>query len=131
MRIRFCGATAGVTGSCHLLMTDKHKVLLDCGQFQGGKAQEAMNAEPFPFDPEEIECVILSHAHIDHCGRLPLLVKRGFHGKIYCTSATADLLGVRTERTREPESQRSSRCTPRRMLSIPCSTCSRSSISSW
>lgn len=94
MRIRFCGATAGVTGSCHLLMTDKHKVLLDCGQFQGGKAQEAMNAEPFPFDPEEIECVILSHAHIDHCGRLPLLVKRGFHGKIYCTSATADLLGV-------------------------------------
>ena len=94
MKIRFCGATSGVTGSCHLLMTDKHQVLLDCGQFQGGKAQEAMNAEPFPFDPEEIECVILSHAHIDHCGRLPLLVKRGFHGTIYCTSATADLLGV-------------------------------------
>ena len=71
-----------------------HKVLLDCGQFQGGKAQDAMNAEPFPFDPAEIQCVILSHAHIDHCGRLPLLVKRGFQGKIYCTSATADLLDV-------------------------------------
>jgi metallo-beta-lactamase family protein len=68
--------------------------LLDCGQFQGGKAQEAKNFEDFPFDPAEIECVLLSHAHIDHCGRLPLLVKRGFRGKIYCTQATADLLQV-------------------------------------
>ncbi|TDP59617.1 MBL fold metallo-hydrolase RNA specificity domain-containing protein [Aminicella lysinilytica] len=94
MKIKFCGASSGVTGSCHLLTTDKHKVLLDCGQFQGGKAQEAMNYEPFPFEPSEVECVILSHAHIDHCGRLPLLVKRGFTGKIYCTDATADLLEV-------------------------------------
>lgn len=94
MKIKFCGASSGVTGSCHLLTTDKHKVLLDCGQFQGGKAQEAMNYEPFPFEPSEVECVILSHAHIDHCGRLPLLVKRGFTGKIYCTDATADLLDV-------------------------------------
>lgn len=94
MKIKFCGASSGVTGSCHLLTTDKHKVLLDCGQFQGGKAQEAMNYEKFPFDPAEVECVVLSHAHIDHCGRLPLLVKRGFRGKIYCTDATADLLDV-------------------------------------
>lgn len=94
MKIKFCGATSGVTGSCHLLISDHHQVLLDCGQFQGGKAQDAMNAEPFPFDPEEVDCVILSHAHIDHCGRLPLLVKRGFTGKIYCTDATADLLDV-------------------------------------
>ena len=97
MKIQFCGATTGVTGSCHLIKTEKHNVLLDCGQFQGGKAQEAMNREPFPFDPKEIECVVLSHAHIDHCGRIPLLVKRGFTGPIYCTSATADLLKVMLE----------------------------------
>lgn len=94
MRIMFCGATTGVTGSCHLLMTENHNVLLDCGQFQGGKAQERLNFDPFPFDPAEVECMILSHAHIDHCGRIPLLVKRGFRGKIYCTDATADLLEV-------------------------------------
>lgn len=94
MKIKFCGAASGVTGSCHLLTSGEHKVLLDCGQFQGGKVQEALNSEPFPFDPAEVECVILSHAHIDHCGRLPLLVKQGFTGKIYCTSATADLLEV-------------------------------------
>ena len=94
MKIKFCGASIGVTGSCHLITTDKHKILLDCGQFQGGKSMEAMNREPFPFEPSEIECVVLSHAHIDHCGRIPLLVKRGFKGNIYCTDATADLLDV-------------------------------------
>ena len=94
MKIKFCGASSGVTGSCHLLTTENHKILLDCGQFQGGKAQDALNYVPFPFNPAEIECVVLSHAHIDHCGRLPLLVKRGFRGKIYCTDATADLLDV-------------------------------------
>ncbi|MDD6647346.1 MAG: MBL fold metallo-hydrolase [Firmicutes bacterium] len=94
MKIQFCGASIGVTGSCHLITTDNHRILLDCGQFQGGKAQEAMNYEEFPFDPAEIDCLILSHAHIDHCGRIPLLVKRGFKGDIYCTDATADLLDV-------------------------------------
>ncbi len=94
MKIKFCGASIGVTGSCHLITTDKHQILLDCGQFQGGKAMEEMNKEPFPFDPAKIECVVLSHAHIDHCGRLPLLFKRGFKGDIYCTDATADLLEV-------------------------------------
>ena len=94
MKIKFCGATSGVTGSCHLLTTDKHQILLDCGQFQGGKAQEKLNWENFPFEPSEIECVIVSHAHIDHCGRLPLLYRRGFRGEIYCTDATADLLKV-------------------------------------
>lgn len=94
MKIKFCGASTTVTGSCHLLSTENHKILLDCGQFQGGKALEAMNAEPFPFIPSEVEAMILSHAHIDHCGRIPLLVKRGFEGPIYCTDATADLLQV-------------------------------------
>ncbi|NLD19963.1 MAG: MBL fold metallo-hydrolase [Clostridiales bacterium] len=94
MKIQFCGASTGVTGSCHLITTENHKILLDCGQFQGGKAQEALNYEPFPFDPTEIDYMILSHAHIDHCGRIPLLIKRGFKGQIYCTDATADLLDV-------------------------------------
>ena len=94
MKIQFCGASTGVTGSCHLITTEKHKILLDCGQFQGGKSQEALNAEPFPFNPAEIDYLILSHAHIDHCGRIPLRVKRGFKGDIYCTDATADLLEV-------------------------------------
>lgn len=94
MKIQFCGASVGVTGSCHLITTETHKILLDCGQFQGGKAQDALNYEEFPFDPAEIDLVILSHAHIDHCGRIPLLVKRGFKGDIYCTDATADLLDV-------------------------------------
>lgn len=94
MKIQFCGATTSVTGSCHLITTDNFKILLDCGQFQGGKAMEAMNYEDFPFDPAEIDYMILSHAHIDHCGRIPLLVKRGFKGSIYCTDATADLVEV-------------------------------------
>lgn len=94
MKIRFCGAADGVTGSCHLLSTDTHQILLDCGQFQGGKAEEKRNGDPFSFDPREIDCVIVSHAHIDHSGRLPLLVKRGFSGPIYCTDATADLLSI-------------------------------------
>ena len=94
MKIMFCGASSGVTGSCHMIGSGSHRILLDCGQFQGGKAEDALNYEPFPFDPAGIECVVLSHAHIDHCGRLPLLAKRGFTGKIYCTDATADLLGI-------------------------------------
>ena len=94
MKIKFCGAANGVTGSCHLLTIGEHKILLDCGQFQGGKTMEALNFEEFPFDPAEIECVILSHAHIDHCGRIPLLIKRGFKGDIYCSDATAQLLDI-------------------------------------
>ena len=94
MNIFFCGATTGVTGSCHLITSEDFRILLDCGQFQGGKAQEEMNHEPFPFDPASVDFMILSHAHIDHCGRIPLLVKRGFKGDIYCTDATADLLDI-------------------------------------
>ncbi len=94
MKIKFCGAAISVTGSCHLIITDKYKVLLDCGQFQGGKAMEELNYMDFGFDPSEIDYMFLSHAHIDHCGRIPLLVKRGFKGNIYCTDATADLADI-------------------------------------
>ena len=94
MKIHFCGAADCVTGSCHLITTDTHQILLDCGQFQGGKELEKRNAMEFSFDPKKVDCVIVSHAHIDHSGRLPLLVKRGFSGPIYCTDATADLLSI-------------------------------------
>ncbi len=94
MKIKFCGAVNSVTGSCHLVTTEKHQILMDCGMYQGGKKEEQANYEPFPFEVNKIECVVLSHAHVDHCGRLPLLVKEGFEGPIYCTDATADLLKV-------------------------------------
>ena len=66
MKIRFLGATTTVTGSCHLITTNSHKLLLDCGLFQGNKEIERLNEEEFDFDPSEIEFLILSHAHIDH-----------------------------------------------------------------
>jgi metallo-beta-lactamase family protein len=94
MKIRFLGATASVTGSCHLITTERCKFLLDCGLFQGSDEMDALNSEEFDFDPAEIEFMVLSHAHIDHCGRIPLLVKRGFRGRIYCSDATADLLNI-------------------------------------
>ena len=93
MKIKFCGAAKSVTGSCHLITTDKYKILLDCGQFQGSDEMDGLNRE-FPFDPAEIDYVLLSHAHIDHSGRIPLLVKKGFQGKVFCTDATADLLDI-------------------------------------
>jgi len=93
MKIKFCGAAKSVTGSCHLITTEKHKLLLDCGQFQGSNEMEELN-KGFEFDPSEIDFVLLSHAHIDHSGRIPLLVKNGFKGPIYCTNPTADLLNI-------------------------------------
>ena len=94
MNIKFLGAAMSVTGSCYLITTDKYKFLLDCGQFQGSKILEKLNFEKFGFDPTAIDFMILSHAHIDHCGRIPLLTKRGFRGKIYCTDATGDLVEI-------------------------------------
>lgn len=91
MNIKFLGAAMSVTGSCHLVTTDKYKFILDCGQFQGSETLEKLNSEQFGFQSSEIDFMILSHAHIDHSGRIPLLTKNGFRGKIYCTAATADL----------------------------------------
>lgn len=97
MRVIFHGAANEVTGSCHEVEAAGHRVLLDCGLIQGGRTDEARNREDFDFDPEAIDAVVLSHAHIDHCGRLPLLVKRGFRGPIWTHRATADLLKVMLE----------------------------------
>jgi len=91
MNITFIGAAGEVTGSCYLVEAAGKKFLVDCGMFQGGAFNEQKNSAPFPFDPAEIGAVILTHAHLDHCGRLPLLVKQGFTGKIYATAPTAEL----------------------------------------
>ncbi|MDO9492689.1 MBL fold metallo-hydrolase RNA specificity domain-containing protein [Acetobacterium sp.] len=94
MKIKFLGAALSVTGSCHLVTTDHCKFLLDCGLFQGSEALEELNDQEFDFNPAEIDFMILSHAHIDHCGRIPLLVKQGFKGNIYCTGATAEIADI-------------------------------------
>ncbi|WP_371189216.1 MBL fold metallo-hydrolase RNA specificity domain-containing protein [Thalassotalea maritima] len=88
------GAAQEVTGSCHLLKTNKSTVLLDCGLHQGSRVRRHLEAEPFDFNPAMIDAVILSHAHLDHSGRLPMLVHEGFKGPIYCTLATAQLLPI-------------------------------------
>ena len=95
MKITFHGAAQTVTGSKHLLTTDSgKKILLDCGMFQGmGKETDELNRH-LGFDPAEVECLVLSHAHIDHSGNIPFLVKQGFKGKIYATPATRDLCEV-------------------------------------
>ena len=94
IKIQFFGAAGEVTGSCHLVTVGSQSLLLDCGLIQGGHKDEARNQEPFPFDPGSIDAVVLSHAHIDHSGRLPLLVKRGFRGPVYTHRACRDLCRV-------------------------------------
>ncbi len=91
MRISFHGAAGGVTGSCHLLALNGRNILVDCGMFQGGRELHEENAGPFGFDAAAIDVLLLTHAHLDHCGRIPLLVKRGFTGEIICTAPTRDL----------------------------------------
>lgn len=91
-QLTFCGAAGTVTGSCSLVNADGARFLVDCGMFQGNRTVRALNAEPFPFDPKSIDFVVLTHAHIDHSGLVPKLVKHGFRGPIYTTPATADLL---------------------------------------
>ena len=90
--LTFFGATGQVTGSCYLLETSSHRILLECGLFQGTKETEKQNQADFPFNPARIDAVVLSHAHLDHCGRLPKLVKDGFKGPVFLTEASFPLL---------------------------------------
>lgn len=88
MQITFHGGAGEVTGSCHLIEANGRRLLLDCGLVQGSRREEERNRAPFPFDPASIDALVLSHAHIDHSGRLPLLVKAGFNGPIYTHRAS-------------------------------------------
>ena len=92
--LTFWGAAGGVTGSMHLIEAGNHKILLDCGLHQGKREEARQRNGHFPFHADQIDAVIVSHAHIDHCGNLPTLIRRGFDGPIYCTPPTRDLLRV-------------------------------------
>ncbi len=94
MKIQFLGATNTVTGSKYLIEHNRKKILIDCGMFQGLKELRLRNREPFPVDPQNIDSVVLTHAHIDHSGYLPALMKQGFRGTVYCTSGTRDLCRI-------------------------------------
>lgn len=94
MRLQFCGAARSVTGSRHLLTTGGKRILLDCGLFQGHRADTLDRNKTFPFDPASVDAMILSHAHIDHSGNIPNLVKQGFKGNIFCSAPTFDLCTV-------------------------------------
>lgn len=94
MKIGFLGAARQVTGSCFHLITGGRQFLVDCGMQQGEAAAGDANRVPFPFNPAEIECLFLTHAHLDHTGLVPKLVKDGFRGKIITTTATADLIAI-------------------------------------
>lgn len=94
IKVQIFGAAEEVTGSCHLVTVGSKRILLDCGLIQGRRKDEERNKDPFPFDPASIDAVVLSHAHIDHSGRLPLLVKAGFSGPIYTHRASRDLCRI-------------------------------------
>lgn len=97
MQIEFLGATQEVTGSCYLLSVGPHQILVECGLIQGSHSHERHNRDDFVFDPKKIDAVVLTHAHLDHSGRLPLLVKRGYQGPIYTHHATVDLCAIMLE----------------------------------
>jgi metallo-beta-lactamase family protein len=94
MKIQFCGAAGTTTGSKHLLEVNDQRILLDCGLYQGRRAEAMERNRTFPFNPENIDCVVLSHAHIDHSGNLPQLHRKGYKGNIYATPATRDLCSI-------------------------------------
>lgn len=94
VKIKFLGAAQSVTGSKYLVDVDNKKILVDCGMFQGQKELRMRNWSPLPIDPKEIDIVLITHAHIDHIGYLPRLVKGGYKGKIICTAATQDLMSI-------------------------------------
>lgn len=94
MNITFYGAAEDVTGSCHMVEVEGHKFLIDCGLFQGSLTDQMLNYEEFPFNIQEVEFVILTHAHIDHSGRIPKLYKAGYKNPVYCTTATKELCKI-------------------------------------
>jgi metallo-beta-lactamase family protein len=101
MQIQFLGATRTTTGSMYLLEVNQQRVLLECGLFQGRRDESIERNRNFPFDPKTIDAVVLSHAHIDHCGNLPNLCRQGYSGSIYCTFATRDLASIMLEDSAE------------------------------
>jgi metallo-beta-lactamase family protein len=137
--VTFLGGTGTVTGSRFLVETDQARVLLDCGLYQGVKELRLRNWAPFPVAPSALDAVVLTHAHVDHCGYLPRLVSEGFDGPVYASRGTVELGRIvlpdsATCRRRTPRSPiarvtrstaRRCRCTPKRMLEPPASCSNR------
>ena len=92
--VTFHGATRSVSGSIHLVEAGPYRFLLDCGLYRGPREEARLRNSYFDFDPASIDAIFLSHAHVDHCGNIPNLVRQGFSGPIYCTHATRDLIEV-------------------------------------
>jgi metallo-beta-lactamase family protein len=119
LEVEFYGAAGEVTGSCHVLHVGGRQLLLDCGMIQGGRDAPARNREPFPFQPRAIDTVVLSHAHIDHCGRLPLLVRRGYRGPIHTNAVCRELLPILLRDTAELAARDAERANRRRAPGEP------------
>jgi len=121
MRIHFFGATRTTTGSLYLLEINGRRVLLECGLFQGRRGESIDRNRNFPFDPKQLDAVVVSHAHIDHSGNLPNLCRQGFEGNIFCTFATRDLASIMLEDSAEFSvmTRRSSRRSARRRACRP------------
>jgi metallo-beta-lactamase family protein len=94
VKLQFVGAATTVTGSQFLLTTDRARVLIDCGMFQGSPSEQERNNVPFPYDPARLDALLVTHAHLDHCGLIPLLVKHGFRGPVYLTRGTGELTEI-------------------------------------
>ncbi|QDU28062.1 Ribonuclease [Anatilimnocola aggregata] len=94
IKLGFYGAAGEVTGSCYVLTTDRARVMIDMGMHQGEREADDHNRRMPPIDPAQLDAVVLTHAHLDHCGRLPLLNKNGYRGRIHCTDATADVTAI-------------------------------------
>ena len=92
--VTFWGAAQSVTGSMHLVEVGSRRLLLDCGLMRGRRDEARQRNQRFPFDPATVDAVVLSHAHVDHCGNLPNLIRQGFRGPIYCTPATRELAAI-------------------------------------
>src|SRR6476660_5132298 len=94
IKLGFFGAAGEVTGSCYIVKTDRAEVMVDMGMHQGEKVADEHNRRMPPIDLRTLDTVVLTHAHLDHCGRLPLLIKNGYRGRIHCTAATSDITAI-------------------------------------